>query len=158
MVVTPLLTYNGLRHKTTIFLLPLRVRQAENKQKDTESTCYLSSPRSSSTQATILPSQPGTIAPSMNTCPQTSGRITVYYNSIHYPHGSLPKPSLTSSFTVPNSGSRALKWYLQFPSRATAALTSLRVTSPSLQRESLTFDCQKYDTVFILYSNIYLRP
>ena len=38
----------------------------------------------------------------------------------------------TSSFTVPNSGSRALKWYLKLPWRSTAALKSLRVTSPSL--------------------------
>lgn len=41
-------------------------------------------------------------------------------------------PSPTSSFTVPNSGSRALKWYLKLPCLSTAALKSRSVTSPSL--------------------------
>lgn len=52
------------------------------------------------------------------------------------PHGGsfypLAGESHTSSFTVPNSGSRALKWYLKLPSLSTAALKSLSVTSPSL--------------------------
>ena len=39
----------------------------------------------------------------------------------------------TSSFTVSNSGSRALKWYRQLPWRSTAALKSRNVTSPSLK-------------------------
>lgn len=39
----------------------------------------------------------------------------------------------TSSLTVPNSGSRALKWYLKLPCLSTAALKSRSVTSPSLR-------------------------
>ena len=46
-------------------------KNEQNKYRDTERTCgYLSSPRSSSTQATIFPSQPGMIAPSRNTWTQ----------------------------------------------------------------------------------------
>lgn len=44
----------------------------------------------------------------------------------------------TSSLTVPNSGSRALKWYRWVPSRSIATLKSFRVTSPNLQKESNT--------------------
>ena len=134
---------------------------------------HLSSPLSSSTQATIFPSHPGTTASSTNTWTPGGQRSNTYStlirsvkqslknhsghqkhtrvslsfffllffflpnhlinNPAHFPLPSSLSLCLTSSLTVPNSGSRALKWYLYFPSLSTAAFTSLRVTSPSLQ-------------------------
>lgn len=140
---------------------------------------YLRSPWSSSTHATIFPSQPGTTAPSWNTCKHPEfthlrhshlycmmqrekslhdGCYQILWNGNKSPHSVLKCGARaaiisisysiaavlhwpaegdftrmpTSSFTVPNSGSRALKWYRKLPCRSTAALKSRSVTSPSL--------------------------
>lgn len=50
----------------------------------------------------------------------------------------------TSSFTVPNSGSRDLKWYLKLPCLSTAALKSCSVTCPSLAINSSYLDQETY--------------
>ena len=47
---------------------------------------------------------------------------------------------LTSSFTVPNSGSKALKMYRKFPSLLVASLKSWRVISPTLKNTKNSSD------------------
>lgn len=65
--------------------------------------------------------------------------------------------SPTSSFTVPNSGSRALKWYLKLPCLSTAALKSRSVTSPSLSGNTVSVDLCERTATETLTCHFYLK-
>lgn len=67
------------RGKRDAFILQLRELTESGEWKVQRRRCHLSSAPSSSTQATIFPSQPGMMAPSWNTCTQEQQRTAFYF-------------------------------------------------------------------------------